>query len=166
MKKLSFAVVIFVFLLSACGGAMANPPTATNPPNTTNPPTATNPPVFEGPVAAGEWVAATDFGRLVFTVDATGTMINKVSYQFSNWTCGNIPSSVRKIKAATVDAGKGSEWQITNGNFSIFNYISYNKQDMTFSGSYDAGNQKFSGKWEETSYGTKCYGTWEAIAPK
>ncbi len=135
-KLLRWAFVLFLVtvLLTGCGGAAAKPP------------------------AAGEWVAATDFGKLVFTVDDTGTKITKMSYQFSEWTCGPTTNS------GTIEVG--SEWPITNGEFSATtSFDPESKQTMVFGGTYDASSQKFSGVWDEDSYGTKCSGTWEASAP-
>ena len=160
---LILVVTVFIAIRKATNHdeAIANSPTATNPPAVAEPPTATNPPPFAGPLTAGEWVAITDFGKLVFTVDATGTKITKMDYEFSNWECGTVPSSVRAVKSVTIE----SEWTITDGYFSIGNFIDNNSsQYMTFSGSYDAAIQKFSGKWEETSYGTNCFGTWESTS--
>jgi hypothetical protein len=122
-------------------------------------PTAIILPAGATPVAAGEWIATTDFGKLVFTVDATGTKITKLSYQFSKLTCG------RTTNTGTMETS--SEWPITNGLFAVMTSLDPgNHQTMNISGTYDAANQKFSGNWEEVSYGTTCSGTWEASAPK
>jgi formylglycine-generating enzyme required for sulfatase activity len=129
----------------------------------TSSPAAANPPPVEGLLAAGEWAAATDFGNLIFTVDTSGTKITKMVFQFSNWECGPLPGSVQTIKTATIEA----QWPITYGSFSIFNYIDNNtRQSMTLNGVYDPASKKFSGTWEESSYGTRCSGIWEAGAPK
>jgi hypothetical protein len=128
-------LILVTLLLTGCGGATAKPP------------------------AAGEWVASTDFGKLVFTVDETGTKITKMSYQFSEWTCGPTTNS------GTIEVG--SEWAITDGIFSVTTSFDPDKQQtMTFGGTYDAAKQEFSGAWDEVSYGAQCSGTWEASAPK
>lgn len=109
--------------------------------------------------APGEWVATTDFGKLVFTVDATGTKITMISFQFSEWTCGPTTNS------GTIETSY--ELPITDGKFSADQtFDADGNQTMTFGGTYSAGDQKFSGTWSEISYGSKCSGTWEATAPK
>jgi hypothetical protein len=130
-----FVLILAALLLAGCGGATAKSP------------------------APGEWVATTNFGKLVFTVDATGSKITKMSYQFSNWTCGPTTNS------GTIEAS--SEWPITDGKFSIDENLDPDgNQTMNFVGTYSAADQKFSGTWDEISYGSKCSGTWEATAPK
>ena len=142
-------VIVTLSLLAGCGG---NAPVVVAA-------TATQPPVLAGPVASGEWIATTDFGKLVFTVDATGTKITKMSYQFSAWTCGPTTNS------GTIEIG--SEWPITDGKFAVrTTFDPDGKQVMNFGGTYDVSNQKFVGAFDEDSYGTKCSGKWEAVAPK
>jgi hypothetical protein len=128
-------LILAALLLAGCGGATAKSP------------------------APGEWVATTDFGKLVFTVDATGTKITMMSYQFSNWTCGPTTNS------GTI--GVTHEWPITDGKFSDDETFDPNgNQTMNFRGTYSAADKKFSGTWDEISFGSKCSGTWEATAPK
>ena len=108
--------------------------------------------------ADGVYTATTNFGKLVFTVTDSGTKITKMTYTFSNFTCGPVTNS------GTIEIT--SEWSITRKNFSITHYIDPGKnQEMTVSGSYDPGSQKFTGTWLEVSYGTECSGSWEAGAP-
>jgi hypothetical protein len=159
IKKLSQWTIILIVIMLLSVGCRAL--SLFQPAGTTTPilPTDTNLPAGAKPPVAGEWVATTDFGKLVFTVDATGTKITKMSYQFSKWTCGPGTTS------GTIEVG--SEWPITNGKFSVTtSFDAENKQTMNFGGTYDAASQKFSGIWDEVSHGTKCSGTWEAYAPK
>jgi hypothetical protein len=108
----------------------------------------------------GNWIATTGFGKLVFTVTSSGTKISKMSYQFSNWTCG--PATL----SGTIEITSSPEWKITDGSFSITNSLDPDgNRTMTFSGTYDSDNDKFSGTWTAVSYGTNCSGTWEAKAP-
>jgi hypothetical protein len=120
-----------------------------------------NSPAVANPVAAGNWTAVADLGKIIFTVDNTGTKITKVSYQFSNWKCG--PTS----QSGTIEISQ-AEWAITNGKFSITTNLDpiNNNQTIQFDGTYDSASQKFSGTWNGQSYGTPCSGTWEAFAPK
>lgn len=108
---------------------------------------------------AGDWTATTDFGKLVFTVDNTGTKITKMNYQFSNWKCGNVTQSGGTTAS--------SNWLITNGVFLITNsFDQAGNIIMDFGGTYNSASNKFSGTWNEVSYGTNCFGAWEASAPK
>ena len=139
-KKLYQSIFVFVLaalLMAGCGTAPAKSP------------------------APGDWVATTDFGKLVFTVDTTGSKITKMSYQFSNWTCGPTTNS------GTIEASGGDGTPITDGKFSTSRSLDPGgNQTMNFGGTYSAADQKFSGTWDEMSYGSKCSGTWEATAPK
>jgi hypothetical protein len=152
-NKMKYPWVVFLilagFLLFGCGlGA------------TTNSPASTNPPAVAKPPAAGDWVATTDYGKLVFTVDATGTKITKMSYQFSNWTCG--PGTVSGSITAS------ASWPITDNKISIDDDLSTSPNGtdlMSTSGTYSATDQKFTGTWSEDAYGNKCSGSWEATAP-
>ena len=165
MKKLIqsvfFAFVALTVLSSGCASASTPiPPTDTSlPPTATH--TSTNSPAGAKPPATGDWTAVADLGKVVFTVDKTGTKITKVSYQFSNWTCG--PTS----QSGTIEVGPG-EWPITNSKFLVTTNLDpiNNTQTIQFGGTYDAASQKFSGTWDGVSYGTTCSGTWEAVAPK
>jgi hypothetical protein len=122
---------------------------------------ASIPPGGANSIAAGDWTAVADLGKIVFTVDQTGTKITKVSYQFADWKCG--PTS----QSGTIEVGP-AEWAITNGQFSITTNLDpiNNTQTIQFEGTYDAASQKFSGTWNGVSYGTPCSGTWEASAPR
>ena len=138
------------------------PPTATDtsvPSTATD--TSTNSSAGAKHPAAGDWTAVADLGKIVFTVDKTGTKITKVSYQFSNWACG--PTS----QSGTITVGP-AEWPITNSKFLVTTNLDpiNNTQTIQFGGTYDAASQKFSGTWKGVSYGTTCSGTWEAVAPK
>jgi len=145
-----FFFILVGFLLFGCGvGSTTNPPVATNPP-----PAAAKPP------AAGDWVASTDYGKLVFTVDATGTKITKMSYQFSNWGCG--PGTVSGSITAS------ASWPISDNKFSIDDNLSSSpngNDTMSTSGTYNPTTQKFAGTWSEDAYGNNCSGSWEATAP-
>jgi hypothetical protein len=134
-----FVFILAALLLAGCGVATPNTPAVAK------------------PIAAGDWIATTDFGKLVFTVDTTGSKITKMSYQFSNWTCG--PTTV----SGTIEAS--AEWPITDGKFSIDGSLD-SEQTMNFGGTYSAADQKFSGTWSEISHGSTCSGIWEATAPK
>lgn len=108
------------------------------------------------------WTGTADFGTFAFTVDATGARITKLSIQFNTpWWCGdtNTGGSITR----EVDLG-GS---ITDGKLSLKTTTSSDSNDtMSFSGTYDEANQRFSGTWDEVLYGGKCSGTWEATSPK
>jgi LysM repeat protein len=113
------------------------------------------------PLPLGEstdWVATTDFGKLILTVNAGGTQVIKVDYRFNGWSCGAITYS------ETVDA---SSWLITNGKLSLSTSFPnpvppHDTLDRIYLiGTYDATNQKFFGTWELVST-TICSGTWEA----
>jgi uncharacterized protein (TIGR02145 family) len=109
---------------------------------------------------SGEWVINTGFGKLVFTLDASGTTITKMDYLFSNFTCGPVTLN-GGLTISPVPA-----WPVTNGSFSITNKFDPSEnQIMNVNGTYDGSGRKFFGTWTFNSYGTICSGTWEASAP-
>lgn len=112
-------------------------------------------PKMSGVLTAGDWVASTDFGKLIISVDDPDTRITKIDYQFSDWTCGSITQS-----AEIVDA---SSWLVTDNKFSIISTFDQNAQVyMYLNGAYDSTNQKLTGTWVETAKDAYCSGTWEA----
>jgi len=115
------------------------------------------------PTASSEWVATTDFGKLVLYMDASGTRITKISYQFSNWICGSKIYSNEIVDAAG--------WLITDSKLSVI--TTFDREalvHMYLDGAYDKTNQKFSGTWDFVSSVTNnnCSGsgTWDASASK
>ena len=121
----------------------------------------TTPTVFVKTTTSSEWVASTDFGKLVLSMDASGTRITKISYQFAGWKCGSTPYS-----GETVDA---TGWLISDGKFSVI--TTFDPKALThiyMDGTYDKTNQKLSGTWDFVSSVTtnNCSGsgTWEALA--
>jgi LysM repeat protein len=108
---------------------------------------------------AGNWVATTDFGKFILTVNDSGTRIIKTDLQYSDWTCGSTHHT-----GEIVDA---SDWQIIDYKFSVYTPFDKNSQSGIYiNGIYYANTRKFSGTWEEFSGTTTCSGTWEASAPK
>jgi hypothetical protein len=105
---------------------------------------------------AGQWVAITDFGKLILTVDRSGKRIIRTDFQFSEWTCGTTIHSGKNI----VDA---SDWLITDNKFIIYTpFDRYSQSGIYINGIFDPRNQNLSGTWEEFSNATTCSGTWEA----
>jgi ABC-type glycerol-3-phosphate transport system substrate-binding protein len=103
----------------------------------------------------GEWVADTLFGRLILSMGDAGEKIKKITYQFSNWTCGSITAS-----GEIVDA---SSWLITGNEFSLTSTFDRNGQlHMELTGKYDDSSQEFSGNWSYSSKDTVCSGRWTA----
>ncbi len=112
-------------------------------------------PQDSGDITVGDWVAATDFGKLIITVDGSGTLITKIDYQFSNWTCGSIIQSAEIVDAAS--------WQVSGNEFSVTSTFDPDGQvHMILNGAYDPANQKLTGTWEETVKEAYCSGSWEA----
>jgi len=109
-------------------------------------------------IASGEWHAVTDFGELVLTIDSTNSStakIKKVSYRFSDWSCGSVRHS-----GEIVDA---TGWIIAVNEFAITSTSSPSGiPTIIVDGMYDTGNQLFSGTWKEIANDTVCSGTWEA----
>jgi LysM repeat protein len=109
---------------------------------------------------AGNWVATTDFGKFILTVNDSGTRIIKTDLQYGGWTCGSTVHHSGEI----VDA---SDWQIIDNKFSVYTPFDKNSQSGIYiNGTYNSITRKFSGTWEEFSGAITCSGAWEASAPK
>jgi len=115
----------------------------------------------QGPIEliADKWVAATDFGNLILTLDDSGRSVTQIDYQFSSdWTCGSITH--------TGDIVDASGWLIADNELSVIStFDRYGQSQMFLNGTYDSINQRFTGTWEEASNGDYCSGTWEASLP-
>jgi hypothetical protein len=146
-----------MFLALGCGGLSglqavatddfpAIPPT----PSTSTASTGSSP-------LSGDWNATPEFGRLAFTVDATGANVTTLVVGVANWTCGGT--------TLTTEVQSIGPWTISNNEFStdveldsgVFN-------TLTVTGAYDAASKTFSGTWDDDAHGTKCSGTWASVA--
>jgi hypothetical protein len=108
-------------------------------------------------VISGQWIAITDFGKIVFTVNDSGKRIRitRTDLKYSEWTCGSTVHS-----GDIVDA---SDWEITDNRFQIYTpFDRYSQSGIYIDGVYDVDSEKFSGTWEEFSDATICSGMWEA----
>ncbi len=116
------------------------------------------PPQVSIPLLPGNWVADTDFGKLIFTIASQGTQIIKTDFLFSDWSCGSTDHS-----GEIVDA---SSWLITDNKFSVTSTLDRDaKVHMVVNGAYDPVTQMLTGTWEEVSFDVSCSGTWQAAPP-
>lgn len=103
-------------------------------------------------VTPGTWVGAAEFGTFDAVVNAQGTGVERITYNFSSFTCGS----------STVSGGigiiPGTPWPISNNEFSISNTLDPNRS-MTVSGSFDPDSPTV-GTWEAVFNGVVCTGTW------
>lgn len=108
---------------------------------------------------SGDWNASTDFGRLAFTIDPTGTSVTTAVVKLANYTCGGT--------TLTTETQGLNTWPVVDHQFSVTINLSVRHiEDLSILGIYDPINKKFSGNWEEDMRGTHCSGTWETIARK
>ena len=105
----------------------------------------------------GTWNGTAEFGTFELDVNSAGTGIEKITYQFSSWTCGPVTMS------GGVGITPGTPWPITNNSFSFTNNIDPDKK-MTISGSFDSSTQA-AGPWDAVIHGTQCNGSWAATGP-
>ena len=104
----------------------------------------------------GKWTASTDFGILEFTVNTTGTGITKITYGFSNFSCGGIPIS------GIISNEQTPPWPIDNRQFTIESTLDPGVSEITIRGTFDTGGKHASGEWEVVVPGKNCAGTWVA----
>jgi hypothetical protein len=103
-------------------------------------------------VTPGTWVGAAGFGTFDVVVNAQGTGIEKITYHFSSFACGQ----------GTLSGGMGitpgTPWPISNDEFSITNTLDPDRE-MTVSGTFEPLTQT-AGTWEAVFHGEECTGTW------
>jgi Tol biopolymer transport system component len=91
----------------------------------------------------GDWVANTDFGKLILTVNNKNPntpKITKIRFLFSEWACGSIIYS-----SEIVDA---SDWPVVDNKFSAVSSSSPYFSNIFINGTYDTVAHKFFGSWE------------------
>ncbi len=102
----------------------------------------------------GKWRGSAEFGEFVFIVNNNSTGISKISYNFSNWTCGPTTRSGGVSISHT-------HWPITSGQFTIETDLG-GTLPMTIRGKFDENGTHASGNWEAVSSGVTCSGAWDA----
>jgi hypothetical protein len=104
----------------------------------------------------GTWVGVAEFGTFDLEVNAQGTGIEKITYDFSLFNCGPVTIS------GGIGITPGTAWPISNGEFSITNTLNppNNTQEMTVSGTFETATYA-AGTWKAVFNGTQCTGTWE-----
>ena len=103
---------------------------------------------------SGEWSASPSFGDLSFEVNAAGTAIMEVGFQFSSFRCGSITWS------GGVTVSRSSGWPIQDNGF-VIETDPDPDLSMQIAGTFDATDEA-SGTWEAVSAGTTCSGSWDA----
>lgn len=136
-------------------------PTLVPPTATFIPPTQTPASVSQHP-KAGNWKATADFSYFILGVNADGSAIESIDYNFTALKCdGMTHSGGMKITF-------GSGLSIDNGNFSIQTDLSMDpfaitKEILTIDGKFSPDGKTASGDWADTLEATVCAsGTWNA----
>ena len=116
--------------------------------------------VIMSEIVPGTWTVATGFGTLEFVVDSSSTGITKVSYHFSDFSCGGIPFS------GTLSVSKTTPpWPLSDRQFAIETFLTPGVSQMTISGTFDGTGEEASGTWEVSVPADTCAGTWEEATP-
>jgi len=107
---------------------------------------------------SGDWTAQTDFGEFVFTVNPTGTHINKLVITFVSFSCGGVTQS------GTIITSTSPGWPISNNQFTIETSINPTGSiSMTITGTFSVTGDQASGTWSLNVSGTICSGSWGPI---
>jgi len=106
---------------------------------------------------SGEWTAfAPNLGEFVFTVDSSGTAINKITFRFSNLVCGPVLGMSGGVEIKT-----STPWPITDGHFTISSSMRpFNK--ITISGKFDETGTHTTGIWKAEAEDVICSDRWES----
>lgn len=151
MKRFSRLMMLLpVTLFAACGGGSDS----TGIPVTGGTGSTAPEQVAPSGPQSGDWAVDTDFGTFTFTVDASGTSVDQVAYQFSSFTCGSVTHS------GGITVSRPDGWPITGSEFDIRNDMSpMMSLVVTVTGTFHSSTAA-SGTWEILSNGTSCSGNW------
>ena len=104
---------------------------------------------------AGKWIAASDLGKFLLTIDPTGENVTAVAIELNNWKCGGTLLTTQMTVQDT--------WPVSDNQISVDFYLDSDQvMPLTIEGSYDQQQKAFSGIWSVDAYGTTCSGTWKA----
>jgi hypothetical protein len=139
-------------------------PISTPVPSPTSEPTAISAPATSAPQLpqSDEWMASTDFGKLTLVMNPSRTGIAKVSFDFSDFTCGPITQS----GSFAVSKLNSQSWPITDGEFTVEVPGGPPGTEatvmLTIKGIFDRTGTQASGTWRMDISETICSGTWMA----
>jgi hypothetical protein len=161
IKHLRYLILALILVFSvACSAAtsLLNSPGASSQPSMpTAAPLATssangNP--ASSPLA-GKWIAASDLGKFLLTIDPAGENVTAVAIELNNWKCGGT--------LLTTQLTVQDNWPISDSQLSVDFYLDSDEMmPLTIEGSYDQQHKAFSGTWNVDAYGSTCSGTWKA----
>jgi hypothetical protein len=157
-RYLVFALIlIFSIACSAANslfnnsGAPSQPSVPTAAPVTTS---SSNGSSASSPLA-GKWIAASDLGKFLLTIDPAGENVTAVAIELNNWKCGGTLLTTQMTVQDT--------WPVSDNQISVDFYLDSDQvMPLTIEGSYDQQQKAFSGIWSVDAYGTTCSGTWKA----
>ena len=116
----------------------------------------------EGPKAiqTGTWNGSAGFGSLSLEVVSGGTLIKKVTFNFSSWRCG----SASGTSSGSVSTERDPGWPISDRAFSIsLDYDPFgSSQTIDMNGTFGADGASASGSWSANWNGGTCSGSWQA----
>jgi hypothetical protein len=101
----------------------------------------------------GTWTGIAEFGTFELVVTSGGTAIEKISYSFSDWTCGPVTMN------GGVGITPGTPWPIVNDEFSLTTSLDPDKT-ITVSGAFNSASHA-SGDWDAVIHGVDCSGPWD-----
>ena len=95
---------------------------------------------------------------MVLTVNSEGTYITKLTFAFSDYTCGGVTQN------GTVGKQSTSGWIISNNQFSIITPINPSETIiLTILGTFNQSGKEASGTWSINVSGTTCSGNWNHL---
>jgi hypothetical protein len=152
---LSCLTILLVTLLGGCVGAPTPLPTATPTPAP----------------SVGLWTARVEFGAIRFVVNATGTGISRIDYDFSGqgmgstgWNCGS-----QYVYGNVAFIAGGEDWPIREGCFAISTTPPPGSplKSILLDGTMDASGSQATGTFRAVSkFEEPCGVTWSATRPK
>jgi len=104
----------------------------------------------------GPWSGNSSFGTISFIVSEDSTMIEEISYNFSNYGCGG------NIVGGTHTIENPSGWPITSAEIDITNDLTGGDYTITITGTFLGAGNWISGRFTAVIEGTTCTGSWTA----
>jgi hypothetical protein len=150
-------ILIFSISCSAVTSLLNNSGTSSQPSLPTVAPLATSSNSGNSPSSplAGKWIAVSDLGKFLLTIDPTGENVTAVAIELNNWKCGGTLLTTQLTVQDT--------WAISDSQLSVDFYLDSDEMmPLTIEGSYDQQYKAFTGTWNVDAYGTTCSGTWKA----
>lgn len=111
-----------------------------------------------GSPVAGHWTGTAGFGQVRYRLSSDGTAINRVGFDFQNFSCGDVSNRSGSLTISDDDG-----WPVTGDEFTIELTLSHTlEQEMRLRGSFANAGTLANGTYTAEFNGSQCEGSWTA----